>query len=126
MGVLFNNFIFENRGPSLSETWIYGSEIANYEKSELIAQFQKDRALFTAKPHVPPLHVELTQWPQALPEYSHHLRNFLDTNPFDSFKEKNIYFIGNYLGDIGLSKIATKARLLAQEIGKKHGSHSLN
>ncbi|HYR78084.1 MAG TPA: FAD-dependent oxidoreductase [Pyrinomonadaceae bacterium] len=119
-GVLFNDCIFDGRGPAHSETWIFGGALdpevmnLNDEKfAELIAG-ERER-LYGANDELVNLHI--TRWPNALPHYTIDLERILITLPPPP---PNIALVGNYLGRIGLAKLLERAALVADDFGKTH------
>lgn len=116
-GVLFNNSIFEGRGPAHAETWIFGGaldpgivDLSDRELAQLIAD-ERER-FFGASDQV--VDVQITRWPNALPHYSIELERILTTLPAPP---PNIVLAGNYLGKIGLAKILERAACVADEFG---------
>jgi oxygen-dependent protoporphyrinogen oxidase len=114
-GVLFNNCIFEGRGPARAETWIFGGALdpdivdsADEEISQLIAS-ERER-FFGANDCA--LAVQITRWPKALPHYSIELERILTTLPA---LPANFALGGNYLGRIGLAKILERAACVAED-----------
>ena len=117
-GVLFNDCIFEGRGPAHAETWIFGGaldadvvKLSEPEFAELIAaereRFYGDRD--------EPLGLHITRWPNALPHYSVDLERILMAlQP----PPPNIALVGNYLGRIGLAKILERAAVVAEDFRK--------
>ena len=120
-GVLFNNWIFEGRGPAHSETWIFGGaldpnvlDLSDLEIAELIST---ERERFFGERNNP-LSVQVTRWPKALPHYSAELELILAVLPPPP---PNIGLVGNYLGRIGLAKILERAARVAEDFGKQYG-----
>ena len=112
-GVLFNDSIFEGRGPAHAETWIFGGaldpdivKLTDVEFADLIAA---EREKFYG-PKDQPLELFVTRWPNALPHYSIELEQILTTLPAPP---ENVYLVGNYLGRIGLAKILERAAVVA-------------
>jgi oxygen-dependent protoporphyrinogen oxidase len=116
-GVLFNDCIFEGRGPAHAETWIFGGaldpEVANLSDQELAQLIADERKRFFGK-HDPALDVQITRWPNALPHYSVDLERILTTLPPPP---PSVALVGNYLGRIGLGKIIERAACVAEEFG---------
>lgn len=108
-GVLFNDCIFEGRGPAHAETWIFGGaldpEIVKLPDEQIGEVILADRRRFY-KTNDAPLAMHITHWPNALPYYSADLERTLSTLPAPP---PNIALVGNYLGRIGLAKIAERA-----------------
>jgi oxygen-dependent protoporphyrinogen oxidase len=125
-GVLFNDCIFEGRGPAHGETWIFGGaldpqvmELSDQEFAQLIAA---ERAQFFGRKD-DELEFHITRWPRALPHYSVNLERILTTLPAPP---PNIRLVGNYLGRIGLAKILERAAVIADDFGKTYGGRARN
>lgn len=114
-GVLFNDSIFEGRGPAHAETWIFGGvldpEVVNLSDDEFSQLIASERRRFY-RANDEPLAVHVTRWPDALPHYSIELERILTTLPPPPPK---ISLVGNYLGKIGLAKILERAAVVAGE-----------
>jgi len=115
-GILFNDSVFEGRGPDHSETWIFGGaldpdvvKLTDAEFADLIAS---ERERFYASKDQP-LDLYVTRWPNALPHYSIEFEKVLTTLPAPP---ENIALVGNYLGRIGLAKILERAAVVAENI----------
>ena len=115
-GVLFNNSIFEGRGPAYSETWIFGGaldpnviNLSDEEFSELIAG---ERKRFYGQ-NDEPLVLYINRRPHAIPHYSIELEKILTTLPAPP---PNVALVGNYLGRIGLAKLIERAAAVAEQI----------
>ena len=108
-GLLFNDCIFDGRGPARSETWIFGGaldhEAVNLSDDELNQLIADERRRFYGKSDES-LECHFTRWPNTLPHYSIELERILTTLPPPP---KNFVLIGNYLGRIGLAKIFERA-----------------
>jgi oxygen-dependent protoporphyrinogen oxidase len=117
-GVLFNDCIFEGRGPARAETWIFGgaldAEIVSLNDDAIKHLILGDRRRFYKKDD-PPLAVHVTRWPSALPHYSVDLERNLPVLPQPP---SNIALVGNYLGRIGLAKLVERAAYVAENIVK--------
>lgn len=114
-GVLFNNCIFEGRGPALSETWIFGgaldpdvNDLNDAEFGQLIAE---ERERFYGR-HDEPLGLYVNRRPNAIPHYSIELEKILTALPAPP---PNIGLVGNYLGRIGLAKLIERAAVVAED-----------
>lgn len=118
-GVLFNNCIFEGRGPARAETWIFGGaldpDIVNLSDQDLAQLIADERGRFFGVID-PALDVRITRWPNALPHYSVELERILTTLPP---LPPNIVLGGNYLGRIGLAKVLERAACVAEEFRSK-------
>jgi len=114
-GVLFNDCIFEGRGPAHAETWIFGGaldpEVVNLSNRELTQLIANERERFFGA-NDPALDVQITLWPNALPHYSVDLERILTTLPP---LPPNVALVGNYLGRIGLAKILERAACVAED-----------
>ncbi|HVS82154.1 MAG TPA: FAD-dependent oxidoreductase [Pyrinomonadaceae bacterium] len=121
-GVLFNDCIFEGRGPAHAETWIFGGaldpEVVNLSDQDLAQLIADERKRFFGH-NDPVLGVQITRWPKALPHYSIDLERILTTLPPPP---PNIALVGNYLGRIGLAKILERAASVAQEFRNRGSS----
>lgn len=117
-GVLFNEWIFEGRGPAHSETWIFGGAldpgIREMGDRELIQLIATERKKLYGEDHEP-VGIHLTTWPEALPHYSVDLERILTTLPAPP---ANVALVGNYLGRIGLAKLVERAAFVAREFRK--------
>jgi len=117
-GVLFNEWIFEGRGPAHSETWIFGGAldpgIGEMGDRELIQLIATERKKLYGEDHEP-IGIHLTTWPEALPHYSIDLERILTTLPAPP---ANVALVGNYLGRIGLAKLVERAAFVAREFRK--------
>jgi protoporphyrinogen/coproporphyrinogen III oxidase len=118
-GVLFNECIFDGRGPAHSETWIFGGaldpsivELSDQELIELIA-IERDRLYGE---HHEAIGIHLTCWPEALPHYSIDLERILTKL---SAPPANVALVGNYLGRIGLAKLVERAAFVAREFRER-------
>lgn len=118
-GVLFNDCIFEGRGPAHGETWILGGaldpNVVNLNDDEITETILEDRARFYRQQDKP-LAVHLKRWPNALPHYSLDLERTLVNLPQPP---PNVALVGNYLGRIGLAKIFERAAYVAENIVSK-------
>jgi protoporphyrinogen/coproporphyrinogen III oxidase len=117
-GVLFNDCIFEGRGPAHSETWIFGgaldANVVNLNDEEITGTILADRARFYRQQDSP-LSVHIKRWPNALPHYTVDLERTLVNLPAPP---PNIALVGNYLGRIGLAKIFERAAYVVDNIVK--------
>jgi len=118
-GVLFNDCIFEGRGPARSETWIFGGaldpNVLNLSDQVLAKVIAEERQRFYGM-NDDPLDVHLTRWPRTLPHYSIELERILTTLPPPP---PNVALVGNYLGRIGLAKILERAAAVAEDFGRE-------
>jgi oxygen-dependent protoporphyrinogen oxidase len=115
LGVLMNNSIFERYQKPHSETWIMGGafnpKIVDLNEAAIKNIILENRKkVFQSNEMI--IEIKLTQWPQALPHYTIELEKKINMlKPM-----KNIFLHGNYLGNLGLSRILESSRLLAQTI----------
>jgi oxygen-dependent protoporphyrinogen oxidase len=114
-GVLFNDSIFEGRGPAHAETWIFGGaldpDVVDLSDEQFVHLIASERERFNGV-RDEPLAVHVTRWPNALPHYSIDLEKLLTTLPTPP---PNISLVGNYLGRIGLAKILERAAVVAEQ-----------
>jgi len=119
-GVLFNDCIFEGRGPAHAETWIFGGaldpEVVNLSDTAFAELIASERERFYGHTDEM-LDSHITRWPKALPHYSVDLEQTLMTLPPPP---SNIGLVGNYLGRIGLAKILERAAVVAEDFGKMY------
>ena len=112
-GVLFNDSIFEGRGPAHAETWIFGGAldpgVVTLTDAEFAGLIASERERFYGKKDQP-LGSQVTRWPSALPHYSIELEKTLTALPAPP---RDISLVGNYLGRIGLAKILERAAVVA-------------
>jgi oxygen-dependent protoporphyrinogen oxidase len=112
-GVLFNDFIFDGRGPAHAETWIFGgaldSDVVNLGDDEFAEIIAGERQRFYGR-HDEALEIHVTRWPKALPHYTIKLERMLTTLPAPP---PTVALVGNYLGRIGLAKILERAAFVA-------------
>jgi len=122
-GVLFNDSIFEGRGPAHAETWIYGGaldpDVVDLSDDQFVQLIGAERERFYGF-RDESLAVHVTRWPNALPHYSIELEKILTALPPPP---PNVSLVGNYLGRIGLAKILERAAFVADGmIGARRGS----
>jgi oxygen-dependent protoporphyrinogen oxidase len=117
-GVLFNDFIFEGRGPAHGETWIFGGaldpEAVALTEADFAESIAAERERFYGR-RDEALAMQVTRWPRALPHYTIELERILTILPAPP---KNVALAGNYLGRVGLAKILERAAFVADELGK--------
>ena len=127
LGVLMNSYIFRDRAKTgFSETWIFGGALAHsnsmlaLDDQEIITVIEKQRGecFLTVSER---LSARVTRWPQALPHYTTDLEKIL---PIIQRNRQNVFLIGNYTGEIGLSRILEKAKLLARQVHLEGESES--
>jgi len=118
-GVLFNDLIFEGRGPAHAETWIFGGaldpDVVNLTDNEFAQTIGVERERFYGR-RDELLEIHVTRWPKALPHYTIELEKILTTLPAPP---KNFALVGNYLGRIGLAKILERSAFVAQQFGTR-------
>lgn len=105
LGVLFNPFIFPGRAEKgYSETWIFNNQAQAFSQMSpmgLLRYTYSDRFLLFGR-HEEPEFTRVFQWTERIPIYDQALSQFLKDYEKSDAK---FYLIGNYLGDLGLSKI---------------------
>jgi oxygen-dependent protoporphyrinogen oxidase len=115
-GVLFNDFIFDGRGPAHAETWIFGGaldgEVVNLSDDEFARTIADERERFYGR-RDEALAMHVTRWPKTLPHYTIELEKILTSLPPPP---QNVHLVGNYLGRIGLAKILERAAFVAESI----------
>lgn len=115
LGVLLNHAIFPQREGFPSETWILGgatdAEIMGWSDEELLACLRAERRALFGKDEAP-VHHEIFRWREGLPHYDLVLEDVLK----DLREPNGIWFHGNWLGGIGLSKILERSERLAERI----------
>jgi len=117
LGVLFNDDIFPGRGPAWTETYICPGSDQNDD--DLLNQIFKDRKRVFAESRPEDLQdYQVTRWPQALPQYGLELEALLKERPLIS----GVFLSGNYLGEIGLSRIYDQSVNLALSISQSHST----
>ncbi len=121
LGVLKNNFIFENRATSqFSETWIQGGALANKDVTsqsdeQVIDSIVSERLNVFHLSERPTAFV-MTRWPEGIPHYTLELQKMI---PELEKHEQNIFLMGNYLGDLGLAKILERASKLPERLARE-------
>ena len=119
LGVLANDRIFPNRSmDSLAETWLFGgaldSDILRLSDREILDLLIEERTkMHGVRPRL--LHSKVTRWEGAIPHYDIHLENALENLATMEFREGNFRLFGNYLGELGLGTILSKAAELPKE-----------
>ncbi|WP_413290172.1 protoporphyrinogen/coproporphyrinogen oxidase [Bdellovibrio sp. HCB337] len=119
LGVLSPTYIFANRGPEYSETWIFGGthspEMLLKSESELREIILAERAkILGSSAEIKDIHIY--PWPKALPHYTLAHQEILK----NLHLPQNLYLAGNYLGVIGLSKILSRSKELASQMKRTH------
>jgi oxygen-dependent protoporphyrinogen oxidase len=114
-GVLFNEYIFDGRGPAHSETWIFGGaldpQVVQLSDPDLIKLIAVERERLYGEHHEA-IGIHVTNWPEALPHYSIDLERILTQLPAPP---ANVALVGNYLGRIGLAKLIERAAFAARQ-----------
>ena len=122
LGVLMNTFIFDRPSEkNYSETWILGGAldkaILQLNDNQLLKLIAADREIVFAEKQIP-LRTEITRWPQALPHYTVTWQQTLrQLVPMSS-----VSLHGNYLGQLGLSRILIESQKMAAELKQKLGA----
>jgi oxygen-dependent protoporphyrinogen oxidase len=119
LGVLMNTYIFPNRSRECySETWIFGgasspsSDVLQFADQDVLDLIEMERrdcfGTLSERDSA-----RITRWPVALPHYTCDLEKIL---PLFKRNRQNIFLVGNYLGEIGLSRILDLAKDTVREI----------
>jgi len=132
LGVLFNHWIFEGRVKNaISENWILGGARVKNKKEFLsmsdhdvlnliLAQrgrlFRKRDQNTMSSVLGSLLDVKITRWERAFPHYTIELERLLrHLQP----TKKNIFLHGNYLGQLGLTKLLEKSAQMPELIAEQ-------
>ncbi len=120
LGVLFDSCIFPNRSKLRAESWIMGGarypEIGAWSDDQVIESIVADRKRMLGSDDRP-LSYHVTRWSRAIPHYTTKWEAALKSlrvNP-------PLYLHGNYLGQLGLSRILNRSVQLALEIKENYG-----
>ncbi len=129
LGVLFNQCIFAGRVKnSISEKWILGGGsvknrkdfLALSDHEILVMLLEKRRLIIPSlqKKSIADLlkmviNVHIIRWERAFPNYSTELESVLHDL---KAKDKNIVLHGNYLGELGLTKILDRSARIAEQM----------
>lgn len=110
LGVLFNDCIFPERSRMRSETWILGGaldrSVIDLSDDQLVALITEGHQKLTLSKNTP-VDAIITRWPKALPHYTTDLELMVNHR---AILPNEILLVGNYLGVIGLTRIAELAR----------------
>lgn len=122
LGVLVNSCIFDRKWTVSNESWIYGGamdpDFVSLSEAEIMKALLDDRKNIFGMAETPKA-VHISRWKSALPNYDIHLERALAglAPVFANLeKTKGLYFHGNYLGGIGLSKILDRGEELAERL----------
>jgi len=113
LGVLENDRIFAGRvwGEGvLSETWISSGA------SDPLASAVRRREELLGEGASAPLDSHTSAWPQGLPLFGTELELALREHHSTKLAAKGIFLVGNYLGEIGVTKIVERSYGLAQRL----------
>lgn len=120
LGVLFDSCVFPNRSQLRAESWIMGGaanpDIAALSDEQVVDNILHDRRRLPGGGDAP-VHVHITRWSRAIPHYTVEWESALKSlrvNP-------PLYLHGNYLGQLGLSRILHRSMQLAAEIKENYG-----
>lgn len=118
LGILLNHAIFPGREGKPSETWILGGatdpNVLAWNDDELTRRISGERQRIFGKVDEP-VHREIFRWRDALPHYDLVLEDVLKDLP----EPANVWFHGNWLGGIGLSKILERSERLAERLSRE-------
>ncbi len=115
LGVLMNDVIFDRKFEYFSQTWILGGaldkKIDELTDRDLICLVQKEYDdVFKDSQKI--MGHEIKRWPKGLPHYTVSWNQLIkNLQPMNKIK-----LHGNYLGQIGLSRILQKSKIIAEEI----------
>lgn len=120
LGTLFNESIFEGRSRVRSETWILGGartlDITAHQDEQILEAILADRKKMCGATAAP-LDYKFTRWNRAIPHYTLAWERTL----LALHVEPPLYLHGNYLGEVGLSRIYSRSKRLAQQLKENHG-----
>lgn len=120
LGVLFDNCVFAERSRVRAESWIIGGALnpsaLTASDPEVIEAILADRRRLHGHT-APPLTYQITRWQRAIPHYTCEWEEALR----ELKSEPPLYLHGNYLGQLGLSRILSRSVSLAAEIKANHG-----
>lgn len=121
LGVLFDSCIFPNRSKQRAESWILGgalnNEITAWSEIQILDNIIKDREKLYGAPSSRLLEHKIVWWTRAIPHYTTEWEKCLKAlRP-----AAPLYLHGNYMGQLGLSKILAKSIHLADEIKENYG-----
>ncbi len=122
LGLLMNSCIFPFRSRFHSETYIFGGplhpEVLSWSDEQIRQKIVEERRQILHT-ETELLHFTVSRWTEGLPQYNLSLERVLSKLKLP----KSIYLHGNYLGQIGLTKILARSLELSKEIGQKelHG-----
>lgn len=118
LGVLLNHAIFPGRPGLPSEAWILGGatddEPLRWDDGEILKRIRDERRKIFGKTDEP-VHHQIFRWREALPHYDLVLEDVLK----DLKEPKDVWFHGNWLGGIGLSKILERSERLAERLSRE-------
>jgi oxygen-dependent protoporphyrinogen oxidase len=120
LGVLFDSCIFPNRSSLRAESWILGGthnpEVTAWSDSQVIESVVQDREKFCGQSDRP-VSYKISWWPRAVPYYTIEWEKRLATLK----PPAPLFLHGNYLGQLGLSKILDRSIRLAKKIKDSYG-----
>jgi oxygen-dependent protoporphyrinogen oxidase len=124
LGVLFNSFIFEGRAKGThSESWILSGEKAlRSSDSQLLADILRERSKLYKRTSRPPMHHSISRCLEAIPVYDSRLERFLKSDARERLSRGGVELIGNYLGELSLSRILDRAFELPLRLGQRDTS----
>jgi len=118
-GVLFNNCIFDGRGPAHSESWIFGGaldpSVIDLSDDEFRDLIRRERQRFYGR-NDRLLAIYINRRRKAIPHYTIELEQILRQLPA---LPSNVALVGNYLGRIGLAKLIERAAVVAEEFSQR-------
>ena len=125
LGVLFNQCIFSGRVQNaISENWILGgARVQNLAAFLALSDDAIQKLILEKRKHMVPgqcpaqtsdiLMIQITRWEKAFPHYTTRLEQTLEElRPV----QKNIFLHGNYLGQLGLTRLLGQSEMIAKQI----------
>ena len=114
-----NSFIYPFRDKFCAETYILGgplrSSVIDWSDEKVLGKIQEERFKILGEKTELVSQV-ITRWPDGLPQYNVSLEKVLA----DLELPENIFLHGNYLGQIGLTKILSRSKELAEVLALKY------
>jgi oxygen-dependent protoporphyrinogen oxidase len=120
LGVLRNHCIFPGRSDQVSETWIYsGASLQKkglWKKEEACLRFLLEERERLTGQYLQPLFYHFEFWDRALPHYTFHLEDFLESQELKDLRQEGVQLFGNYTGQIGLARLFLAAKKIAETL----------
>ena len=121
IGVLSSDSIFGRTEELDTEAWIYGGatdpELTQLSDAEILKLIAKDReSLFGSNDQM--VSYKVCRWPRSLPHYNLDLEKHLNSLSH----EEKMLFSGNFMGELGLSRIFLRNIEIAEYWGNQYGT----